>query len=181
MIFTETQLEGSYLISLTPFGDSRGWFARTYCKKEFAQIGHHKEWQQINHSYSTKKGTIRGMHYQLAPYNEIKMVRCIAGAVFDVIIDLRKNSPTFLKWFGAEISAENKSMLYIPGGFAHGFQTLTNNAELVYHHTEFYTPVAETGVRFNDKMIDIKWPLPVSEISEKDNSFPLLISTFKGL
>ena len=149
MIFTETPLAGSYLISLTPYGDSRGWFARTYCKKEFNQIGHDKEWVQLNHSYSSTKGTVRGMHYQSEPYGEIKMVRCIAGVVYDVIIDLRKDSSTFLKWFGVEISGENKCMIYIPKGFAHGFQTLSDNAELIYHHTEFYTPSAEAGLRLS--------------------------------
>jgi len=146
MIFTETILKGSYEITLTPHGDSRGWFARTYCKNEFEQIGHQAEWVQINHSFSAQKGTVRGMHFQNPPYAEIKMLRCIAGSVYDVIVDLRKNSPTFLKWYGTELSAANKKMLYIPAGFAHGFQTLSDDAELIYHHTEFYTPEAEAGI-----------------------------------
>jgi len=181
MIFTETILKGSYEISLTPHGDSRGWFARTYCKKEFEQIGHEKEWVQLNHSFSSQKGTVRGMHFQHAPFAEIKMLRCIAGSVYDVIIDLRKDSPTFLKWVGTELSAENKKMLYIPAGFAHGFQTLTDDVELIYHHTEFYTPSAEAGIRYNDSAINIEWPLAVSEISERDTNHPLIDSTFKGL
>jgi dTDP-4-dehydrorhamnose 3,5-epimerase len=181
MIFTETILKGSYEISLTPHGDSRGWFARTYCKKEFEQIGHQKEWVQLNHSFSSQKGTVRGMHFQYAPFTEIKMLRCIAGSVYDVIVDLRKDSPTFLKWFGTELSAENKKMLYIPAGFAHGFQTLTDDVELIYHHTEFYTPSAEAGIRYNDSAINIEWPLAVSEISERDTNHPLIDSTFKGL
>lgn len=181
MIFTETILKGSYEITLTPHGDSRGWFARTYCKKEFEQVGHQQEWVQLNHSFSSQKGTVRGMHFQQAPFTEIKMLRCIAGSVYDVIIDLRKDSPTFLKWFGTELSAQNKKMLYIPAGFAHGFQTLTDDAELIYHHTEFYTPSAEAGIRYNDNAINIAWPLAVSEISERDTGHPLIDSTFKGL
>ncbi len=181
MIFTETILKGSYEITLTPSGDSRGWFARTFCKKEFEQIGHQQEWVQLNHSFSSQKGTVRGMHFQHAPFAEIKMLRCIAGSVYDVIIDLRKDSSTFLKWFGTELSAQNKKMLYIPAGFAHGFQTLTDDVELIYHHTEFYTPSAEAGIRYNDSAINIEWPLAVSEISERDTNHPLIDSTFKGL
>src|SRR4051812_23417187 len=127
MIFTETTLPGSYTIELEPFTDERGWFARYFCKNEFMQIGHVKDWVQINHSTTYKKGALRGMHYQLPPFSEIKLVRCIAGAVFDVIIDLRKNSSTFLQWVGFELSAKNKRMIYIPQGFAHGFQCLTDH------------------------------------------------------
>lgn len=181
MIFTETILKGSYVIDLEPRGDSRGWFARTYCKNEFAAIGHTKEWVQLNHSFSSQKGTLRGMHFQLSPHAEIKMVRCIAGAVYDVIVDLRKDSDTFLKWFGVELSAQNKKMIYIPEGFAHGFQTLTDNAELIYHHSEFYTASAEAGILYNDKATGIEWPLPVAEISERDTKHPVIDQTFKGL
>jgi dTDP-4-dehydrorhamnose 3,5-epimerase len=181
MTFTPTSLAGSFVIDLSAFTDSRGWFARTYCKNEFQKIGHTKEWVQMNHSFTTLQGAVRGMHYQLPPYREIKMVRCIAGCVFDVIIDLRKASPTFLQWFGIELSAENKKMLYIPEGFAHGFQTLTGNSELIYHHTEFYTPGAEGGLRYNDPKINIQWPLAVTEISEKDAGHPFLDNNFKGV
>lgn len=181
MTFTETPLKGSYIIGITPWGDNRGWFARTYCKNEFEQIGHTKEWVQLNHSFSAKKGTIRGMHYQLPPHSEIKMIRCIAGAVYDVIVDIRKGSPTFLQSFGAELSAENKNMMYIPAGFAHGFQALTDNAELIYHHAEFYTPAAEAGLLYNDPALNIQWPLPVSEMSERDQRHPIIDSTFKGI
>lgn len=181
MIFKETILKGSFEITLTPHDDSRGWFARTYCKKEFEQVGHTKEWVQINHSYSSQMGTLRGMHFQQTPYAEIKLLRCIAGAVYDVIIDLRKDSPTFLKWVGTELSSRNKKMLYIPAGFAHGFQTLTDDAELIYHHTEFYMPSAEAGIRYNDKAINIEWPLSVAGISERDSNHPLIESSFKGL
>jgi len=181
MTFTETLLKGSYVIELNAFTDDRGWFARTYCKNEFAAIGHTAEWVQMNHSFTKDKGAIRGMHYQLPPFSEIKMVRCIAGAVNDVIIDLRKNSPTFLQWFGVELSAQNKKMLYIPEGFAHGFQTLQNDCELIYHHSQFYTPGAEGGIQFDDPKLNISWPLPVTNISERDNRHPLLDENFKGL
>ena len=181
MIFEETPLKGSFVVSLTPFQDDRGWFARTFCKNEFAQIGHTKEWVQLNHSVSFQKGTIRGMHYQLPPFSEIKMVRCIVGKILDVIVDIRADSPTFLQWFGVELSAKNRKMLYIPEGFAHGFQTLTDDCELIYHHTNFYTPNVEGGLRFDDKMLDIHWQLPVSEISERDKKHSYLTNDFKGI
>jgi dTDP-4-dehydrorhamnose 3,5-epimerase len=181
MIFTPAPLKGCYIIEVEPLGDSRGWFARTYCKKEFEQIGHEKEWVQLNHSFTSQKGTTRGMHYQLPPHSEIKMVRCIAGAVYDVVIDIRRGSPTFLQWFGAEISAINKKMMYIPEGFAHGFQALTDNCELIYHHSEFYTSGAEGGIQYNEPAIGIVWPLPLTEISARDSSHPLLDTTFKGI
>jgi len=181
MTFTETPLAGSYVVELKPFADDRGWFARYYCKNSFAEIGHTKEWVQMNHSVSYAKGTIRGMHFQVEPYREIKMVRCIAGAVFDVIIDIRKDSATFLQWFGVELSAENKRMLYIPEGFAHGFQCLSDNCELLYHHSEFYQPGAEAGIRYDDPFIDIQWPLPVTVLSGRDASHPLFNNDFKGV
>ena len=181
MIFSETKLKACYLISPELHNDSRGWFARTFCKEEFLKIGHKKEWVQLNHSATFKKGSVRGMHYQLPPFSEIKMVRCIAGSIFDVVIDLRKDSPTFLQWFGEELSAENKKMIYIPEGFAHGFQTLSDSCELIYHHTAFYKPDSEGGIRFNDKKININWPLNVSEISERDRQHPLLDNTFRGI
>jgi len=181
MIFTPTSLAGSYIVELEPFSDDRGWFARFYCKQEFQQIGHQQEWVQLNHSFTTKKGTIRGMHFQKPPFREIKMVRCISGSIFDVIIDIRKDSPTFLQWTGVELSAENKKMLYIPEGFAHGFQTLSDNCELIYHHSAFYTPNSEGGIRYDDPQVSINWPLPVTIISERDANHPLLNEQFKGI
>jgi dTDP-4-dehydrorhamnose 3,5-epimerase len=181
MIFTPTSLQGSYKVGLIPFEDERGWFARTWCNNEFAAIGHTGEWVQMNHSFTKEKGTIRGMHFQVPPHGEIKMVRCIAGAVFDVIVDIRKDSPTFLQWFGMELSEANKDMLYIPTGFAHGFQTLQNNCELLYHHSQFYTPGAEGGIRNDDPLIKIKWPLPVTNISDRDASHDLLNENFEGI
>ena len=155
MIFTATPLAGSYSIDLDPIPDERGWFARYYCKNEFSEIGHTKEWVQMNHSVSYRKGTLRGMHFQEQPYGEIKMVRCIAGSVFDVIIDIRRGSESFLQWFGVELSAANKKMLYIPQGFAHGFQCLCDNCELLYHHSEYYKPGFEGGIRYNDPLVNI--------------------------
>jgi dTDP-4-dehydrorhamnose 3,5-epimerase len=181
MIFTPTILKGSYLVDLQPYSDERGWFARFYCKDEFKQIGHDKEWLQLNHSVTYEKGALRGMHFQIAPYREIKMVRCIAGAVYDVIVDLRKDSETFLKWFGVELSAENKKMIYIPEGFAHGFQCLSFDCELIYFHSEFYKPGAEGGIRYNDPLIGIEWPLEVTTVSERDRSHPHLNENFKGI
>jgi len=181
MKFTETPLKGSFVIDLEPFSDDRGWFARTFCKKDFQEIGHHKEWVQLNHSVTYKKGSIRGMHFQYPPHSEIKMVRCIAGAIYDVIIDLRQESSSFLQWFGAELSADNKKMLYIPEGFAHGFQTLTDDCQLIYHHTSFYVPGAEGGIRYDDQRVNIKWKQPVADISERDKNHPLINDTFTGI
>ena len=181
MIFTETPLKGSWLVGLEPVIDDRGWFARSYCKNEFSQIGHSQEWVQLNHSFTRLQGTVRGMHFQLPPYSEIKLVRCIAGAVYDVIIDLRKDSRSFLHYFGTELSAANKAMLYIPAGFAHGFQALTEDCELIYHHSQFYMPGVEGGIRFDDAMVNIQWPLEPVNISPRDNAHPYLEETFKGI
>lgn len=181
MTFEETLLKGSYVVSLQPFKDERGWFARTYCKNEFAAIGHTKEWLQLNHSFTNKKGTIRGMHFQLPPFSEIKLVRCIAGAVYDVIVDLRKDSPTFLQHVGVELSSSNKKMMYIPEGFAHGFQALTDDCELLYHHSQFYLPGVEAGIKYNDPKINIEWPLPDGLVSDRDNTHQLIDINFKGL
>lgn len=181
MIFTKTELKGSYIIDLNPFEDERGWFARTFCQQEFQQIGHTKNWVQLNHSFTKQKGSIRGMHFQMPPFAEIKMVRCIAGSVFDVIVDIRKNSPTFLQWFGVELSATNKKMIYIPEGFAHGFQTLTDDAELIYHHSEFYKPGVEAGLKFNDPKINISWKLEPTNISDRDKQHNYLTEEFVGI
>ncbi|WCT10613.1 dTDP-4-dehydrorhamnose 3,5-epimerase [Mucilaginibacter jinjuensis] len=181
MIFTENPLPGSYVITPTPFTDERGWFARTYCEAEFEKIGHHKSWKQMNHSFTKQKGTIRGMHYQLPPYGEIKLVRCVHGAVYDVIVDIRQNSPTFLQWFGTTLSAGNKNMMYIPVGFAHGFQTLEDDCELIYQHSEFYVPNSEAGIRYNDDLVKIEWPLDVLSISDRDLNHPPLNLNFKGI
>ena len=181
MIFKETSLKGSYVLTFEPIEDQRGWLARTYCKNEFLAIGHTKEWVQMNHSFTKQKATVRGMHYQRSPYGEIKLVRCIAGSVYDVIIDLRAHSASYLQYFGIELSAVNKKMIYIPEGFAHGFQALSNDAELLYNHSQFYLPGVEAGVKYNDPAINIKWPLELTNISERDNSHPFIDANFKGL
>lgn len=181
MKFTSTGLKGSYVIEVALIEDERGWFVRTFCKDEFREIGHTKEWVQMNHSFTNEAGSIRGMHFQKPPFSEIKLIRCIAGKVFDVIIDLRKNSDTFLKWFGVELSAVNKRMIYIPEGFAHGFQTLTDHCELIYNHSEYYKPNVEGGIKYDDKMIGIKWPLPAKNISERDQKHEQLTDHFEGL
>jgi dTDP-4-dehydrorhamnose 3,5-epimerase len=181
MIFEETPLAGAYVVTLTPRSDNRGWFARTFCQDEFAQIGHTEPWVQMNHSMTHQAGAIRGMHFQHPPYAEIKLVRCIAGRVFDVIVDLRADSTTFGNWFGAELSADNYKMMYIPKGFAHGFQTLTTDCQLLYCHSNYYTPDSEGAVRFDDPRINIQWPLPVTDLSNRDASHPLLTDEFGGI
>lgn len=174
MIFHETTLKDAWLIDLELRGDERGVFARTMCREEFAAHGMATEYVQQNMSISAKAGTIRGMHYQRPPYTEAKLVRCLRGAILDVIVDLRKDSPTYLKHEGFELSAENKRQLYVPPGFAHSFQTLVDDIEVSYLVSAPYTPSAEGGVRFNDPMLGIQWPLPVTTISDKDANWPLL-------
>jgi len=181
MIFEPTPLQGAYLVRLQPIEDERGFFVRTFCKKEFEAIGHEKEFVQMNQSYNKLKGTLRGMHYQLPPHQEIKLVRCIAGIVYDVIIDLRKDSLTYLHHFGAELSPENFCMMYVPEGFAHGFQTLSDHSSLVYHHTAYYTPGSEGGLRYDDKRLAIRWPIEPTCLSEKDQQYPYLVENFNGI
>ena len=181
MRFSELLLKGAFCIEPEIFSDERGSFYRYFCKNDFQKINHSKEWVQMNHSITNKKGTLRGMHFQKPPFKEIKMVECIKGKIFDVIIDIRYDSPDFLKWIGIELSAENRKMLYIPEGFAHGFQTLEDNTELIYHHSEFYTPGFEAGLMYNDKMLNISWPIEVSILSERDKNHPELNQNFKGI
>lgn len=181
MKFIPTALDGAFIIEPTFIQDDRGSFMRTYCKREFKEINFSAEWVQLNHSISLKRGTIRGMHFQNPPFGEVKLVRCIVGSVYDVIVDLRKGSKTFLQWIGVELSSNNKRMLYIPRGFAHGFQTLEENCELIYHHSEFYDKAAEDGVNYNDPIIGINWPLDVTVISERDRIHKLLDKEFKGI
>lgn len=181
MIFSPTPLGGCYVINLEPFQDERGWFARTYCKEEFRAIAPPLEWVQCNHSFTRSRGTIRGIHYQTAPHHEAKLVRCIAGAVWDVVVDLRHGSPTFLHWFGTELSAVNRKMIFVPERFAHGFQTLTDNCEMFYHHTHAFTPEAEGGLRHDDPLLAIRWPLPSADLSGRDQRHPLLTEAFEGI
>lgn len=181
MIFKETHLKGAYVIDLESVKDERGMFSRVFCENEFKEIGHTKQFVQINHSFNTKKGTFRGLHYQKQPFSEIKLIRCITGSVFDIIIDLRKNSNTFLKSSTIELSAFNFKMIYVPEGFAHGFLTLEENTQLIYHHTSFYQPGYETGLRFNDPVLGIELPFNPTIITEKDKLHPFINSSFKGI
>jgi dTDP-4-dehydrorhamnose 3,5-epimerase len=181
MIFSETKLKGAFVIEPEPFTDERGLFARVYCAEEFKAIGHHKPFVQINHSVNTHKATFRGLHYQLPPFSEIKLIRCVAGKVFDVIVDIRKGSQTFLQHFTVELSAKNMKMLYVPEGFAHGFITLEDNTQLIYHHTSFYKPGFEAGIGYNDPRLEIKLPVEPLVITEKDKSYPLINSSFTGI
>jgi dTDP-4-dehydrorhamnose 3,5-epimerase len=168
MIFTDTPLKGAYLIDLQKRGDDRGFFARAFCEKEFADHKLIGRFVQVNNSLSAAKGTLRGMHYQLQPRAESKLVRCIRGALYDVILDLRRDSPTFGQSFGAELTAENRRMMYVPKGFAHGILTLEDNTEIFYFVDEFYAPEYERGVRWNDPEFQIGWPLQPVVISDKD-------------
>ena len=168
MDFKETPLPGAYLIDLNRLGDDRGFFARVFCTREFSEAGLVTSFVQVNNSLSANRGTLRGMHYQLAPNAETKIVRCIRGALFDVIIDLRPDSPTYMQHFGVELSADNRLMLYVPKGFAHGFVTLQDDTEAFYFVDEFYAPDVERGIRWNDPTFQIDWPVAPREISEKD-------------
>lgn len=158
MIFTETKLKGAYVIELERIEDERGFFARSWCQKEFEEHGLNSRLVQCNISFNKKKGTLRGMHYQAGPYEEAKLVRCTRGAIYDVIIDLRPDSDTFKQWIAEELSAKNQKMLYIPEGFAHGFQTLENDSEVFYQMSEFYHPECARGVRWDDPTFRIIWP-----------------------
>jgi dTDP-4-dehydrorhamnose 3,5-epimerase len=179
MQFVESFIQGLYTIELEPFNDNRGFFARTFCKEKFSSIGFCEELVQFNQSFNILKGTIRGMHYQKPPFTEHKLIRCIRGSVYDVAIDLRKNSPTYLKFFGVELSANNLKCILIPNGFAHGFQTLEDNTELIYHHTNYYAPNTEGGIKYDDPSIGIEWKLPVSSISQKDLTYPFINTNFQ--
>jgi dTDP-4-dehydrorhamnose 3,5-epimerase len=168
MIFTETPLKGAFLIDLEKRGDDRGFFARAFCENEFASHQLCNRFVQVNNSLSGQRGTLRGMHYQLSPKAETKLVRCIRGGLHDVILDLRKDSATFGQSFGADLTAENRRMMYVPKGFAHGFITLMENTEAFYFVDEFYAPQAERGVRWNDPRFGIKWPIAPVVLSDKD-------------
>ena len=170
MIFTETKLPGAYIVELAPHYDDRGFFSRSWCQREFQEHGLNPNLVQCNISYNPKKGTLRGMHIQLPPFGEAKLVRCTRGSIYDAIIDLRNSSPTYLQWISVELTAENRIALFVPEGFAHGFQTLEDDTEIFYQMSEFYSPGSTAGVRWNDNAFAIQWPLPVSVISAKDAS-----------
>lgn len=170
--FTETPLKGAYVVDLEPRGDDRGFFARTYCAREFGAHGLKTDLVQGNISFSRIKGTLRGLHYQLPPSAESKLVRCNRGVLFDVIVDLRPESPTYAKWFGVELTADNRRALYVPEMFAHGFMTLAEDTEAAYLVSQYYSPEHERGFRHNDPSFGIEWPGKVNLISPKDERWP---------
>jgi dTDP-4-dehydrorhamnose 3,5-epimerase len=172
MLFTPTKLRGAFIVELEPIEDNRGFFARTYCKNEFSAKDLQTKFVQCSISFNQKKGTLRGMHYQAAPYQEVKLVRCTSGVIYDVIIDMRPKSATYTQWVAVELSAENRRMLYIPKDFAHGFLTLADNTEVFYQIDQFYTPKASRGLRWNDPAFAIQWPANVASISHKDRDYP---------
>jgi len=165
-------LRGAHLIELEPVSDERGFFARTWCAEDFQQMGLNSKLAQCSISSNTRRGTLRGMHYQAAPHAEAKLIRCTAGAIYDVIVDLRPDSQTYCKWFGAELNSANHQMIYVPEGFAHGFQTLVDESEVLYQISESYRPELARGVRWNDPAFGIEWPISRPIISARDSAFP---------
>ena len=176
MKFLPTPLAGAYLIELEQLADERGFFARSFCQNEFKAHGLDPVVAQCNVSFSRKRGTLRGLHYQAEPHAEAKLVRCTRGAVWDVIVDFRKGSPTWRKWHAVELTAENRRALYIPAGFAHGFQTLEDDSEVLYQMSDFYHPESARGVRWDDRTLAIRWPIKDAVISPRDRAFPTLDS-----
>lgn len=174
MEFRETKLKGAFIVALEPRQDHRGFFSRTFCAQEFEAHNLKPTVAQCNVSFNYSKGTLRGMHYQLPPATETKFIRCTRGAIYDVIIDMRPESDTYLQHIGVKLSAENRLALYVPEMFAHGYQALTDETEVIYQVSEFYTPNRERGLRYDDPVLGIEWPLPISEISEKDTNWSLL-------
>jgi len=179
--FNSTPLQGLYRVDRKPITDQRGFLSRFFCAEEFEEIGFTQSIAQINHTMTKQKGVIRGMHFQYPPHTETKIVACIQGEVFDVAVDIRKDSSTYLQWHAEILSEENQRSLYIPDGFAHGFQTLTDNCQLFYLHSEFFEPEAEGALNAMDSKLAIQWPQQVTEISERDKSHPMLDDMFKGL
>ncbi len=181
MKFLKTDIFGAYIIDLNPHEDRRGKFMRTFCHKQFKAQGLCSDFVQSNFSMTKRKGTVRGLHLQTHPYSEIKLIHCVRGAICDVIVDMRRNSPSFMKHLMVELTEDNFKMLYVPEGLAHGFQTLSDGVGINYQHSTYYQPAAELGVPYNDPLIGIEWPLEVTEISEKDQSHPPLGREFSGL
>ena len=172
MRFRETALRGAWLIESVPVWDERGFFSRVFCTREFCEEGLETRFEQHSISYSRIRGTLRGLHFQKEPHAEVKIVSCLRGAVWDVIVDLRTDSPTFGQWRGFELTAKNRCQLYIPAGFAHGFQSLGNDVEVSYLISAFYVPAAAAGCRYDDPTFGITWPLPPTAMSDKDRSWP---------
>lgn len=171
MIFTETKLKGAFVVEIERFEDDRGFFALSWSQKAFAKRGLDSTLVECNLSFNKKRGTVRGMHYQHEPHGQAKLVRCTMGAIYDVIIDLRQSSPTMNQWFGVELNADNRKMLYVPVNFAHGFQTLADNTEVLYQMSSVYVPESGRGVRWNDPVFGINWPHKVTSISERDATY----------
>lgn len=171
MLFTETRLKGAFIVDLQPHEDDRGFFARSWCSNEFTDHGLDSRVVQCNISFNKKRGTLRGMHYQVAPFAEAKLVRCTMGAIFDVIIDLRPNSSTFRQWLSLELTQENRRAIFMSIGFAHGFQTLQDNSEVFYQMSEFFHPEHAQGVRWNDPAFGIDWPIDTKVISQRDQEY----------
>lgn len=172
MLFTKTELQGAWLVEAEPNRDARGWFARTFCEQEFGARGLETRFPQHSTSQNVERGTLRGMHFQTQPHAEVKLVRCLKGAILDVVIDLNPTSPSYRRWQSFELSAANMRQLYIPKGFAHGFQTLEDNCEIGYLISEFYAPAASTGVRWDDPAFGIEWPMAPTVVSDKDRAWP---------
>lgn len=179
--FHSKALDGLVVVRRSIMGDNRGWFGRMFCAEEYKEIGFEGPILQINHSYTGAAGSVRGLHYQRHPHAEKKIVACISGSVFDVAVDIRQGSSTFLQWHGEVLSADNRLSMVIPEGFAHGFQTLESNCELIYFHTEYYSPESEGALNVADPKIAINWPLPFTELSERDRNHPLIDTKFKGI
>lgn len=180
VIFKETKLKGAFVIEPERIEDERGFFARTFCRREFEAQGLDPNLAQCSVSFNKRKGTLRGMHYQVSPYQETKLIRCTRGAIYDVILDLRPNSPTFKQWASVELTGENGRMVYIPEGVAHGFQTLEPDTEVFYQMSESYNSESSRGVRWNDSSIVIEWPIAQPIMSARDQALPLLESLIRG-
>jgi dTDP-4-dehydrorhamnose 3,5-epimerase len=171
MIFSPTKLHGSHIVEIEPYRDTRGFFARTWCRREFEEHGLRTELAQCSMSYNARRGTLRGMHWQAAPFEEAKLVRCTAGAIHDVIVDLRPRSPTYMQYVAVELTQGDRRALYVPPGVAHGFQTLTDDCEVLYQMSEFFAPEHARGVRWNDPAFGIEWPIPDPIILDRDNTY----------
>ena len=181
MEFIDTNISGLWVVKSDPITDHRGFFARTFCKHDFQGIGLQEEFVQHNFSFNLTKGTVRGMHYQIPPYTETKYLRCVQGNIFDVVVDVRKNSPTYLKHFSIELSFSNMLGLIVPHGCAHGFQVLEDNTSLIYFHTQFYQQGFERGIRFDDPVLGINWPVKTTCMSDRDKGFPLINNKFEPI
>lgn len=181
MKIEQTPITGLYLFQPEPIRDNRGFFAEVFTQRELDKIGHTKPIAQVNHAMNVQKGTLRGMHFQHPPKAEIKIVKCAKGEIYDVVVDIRKGSPTFLQTYSITLSADAMTMIYIPEGFAHGYQTLQPNCEVLYFTTEFYSPAHAAGLRFDDPCLNLKWPEEITDISPRDTNHPLITNAFEGI